>query len=82
MGTLCYGHNLDTNGSRVRFVTGASHESRSRREKAQTSPFGKSQSLVTSTPTEEGISLVRIIGGPTTPNEAATFAEEDKYLFR
>ena len=29
-----------------------------------------------------GISLVRIIGEPTTPNEAATLAEEDKYQFQ
>ena len=30
----------------------------------------------------ENISLVRIIGEPTTPNEAATLAEEDKYQFQ
>jgi hypothetical protein len=29
-----------------------------------------------------GISLVRIIGEPTTPNEAATLAEDDKYQFQ
>jgi hypothetical protein len=28
------------------------------------------------------VSLVRIIGEPTTPNEAATLAEEDKYQFQ
>jgi len=32
-----------------------------------------------SLPEEKNISLVRIIGEPTTPNEAATLAEEDKY---
>jgi hypothetical protein len=30
----------------------------------------------------ENVSLVRIIGDPTTPNEAATLAEEDKYQFQ
>jgi hypothetical protein len=29
-----------------------------------------------------GTSLVRIIGEPTTPNEAATLAEDDKYQFQ
>ncbi len=29
-----------------------------------------------------GVSLVRIIGEPTTPNEAATLAEEDKFQFQ
>jgi hypothetical protein len=29
-----------------------------------------------------GTSLVRIIGEPTTPNEAATLAEEDKFQFQ
>jgi DNA modification methylase len=42
---------------------------------------GKNQSLVTSTPTED-ISLVRIIGEPTTPNEAAQLADDDKYQFQ
>ena len=41
------------------------------------------QSLVTSAATDEkGTSTVRIIGEPTTPNEAATLAEEDKYQFQ
>jgi hypothetical protein len=29
-----------------------------------------------------GTSLVRVIGEPTTPNEAATLAEEDKFRFQ
>ena len=42
------------------------------------------QSLVTSAATEMGsrTSTVRIIGEPTTPNEAATLAEDDKYQFQ
>ena len=32
--------------------------------------------------TPGAISLVRIIGEPTTPNEAATLAEEDKFQFQ
>ncbi len=42
----------------------------------------KSQSLVTSAATGDKISLVRIIGEPTTPNEAAQLAEDDKYQFQ
>ncbi|MDE3068934.1 MAG: hypothetical protein KGJ60_15480, partial [Verrucomicrobiota bacterium] len=34
------------------------------------------------TPALPEISIVRIIGEPTTPNEAATLAEEDKYQFQ
>lgn len=66
----------DTYGPRLKF------ESRSRREEAHSS--SGSQSLVTSTPTEMGsrTSTVRIIGEPTTPNEAATLAGDDKYQFQ
>jgi DNA modification methylase len=71
----------DTYGSRLKFVSGSESRS-SRREEAQTSPPEKSQSLVTSAATKENISLVRIIGEPTTPNEAATLAEEDKFQFQ
>jgi len=67
----------DTYGSRLKFIS-----SSSRREEAQTSPPEKSQSLVTSAATGERVSLFRIIGEPTTPNEAATLAEEDKYQFQ
>ena len=66
----------DTYGSRLKF------ESSSRRESAPSSSPEKSQSGLTSAATEKGISLVRIIGEPTTPNEAATLAEEDKYQFQ
>jgi site-specific DNA-methyltransferase (adenine-specific) len=71
----------DTYGSRLKFVSGSESRS-SRREEAQTSPPEKSQSLVTSAATKENISLVRIIGEPTTPNEAATLAEQDKFQFQ
>jgi DNA modification methylase len=71
----------DTYGSRMKFVSGSESRS-SRREEAQTSPPEKSQSLVTSAATKENISLVRIIGEPTTPNEAATLAEQDKFQFQ
>ena len=75
----------DAYGSRLKFVSGSlSESSRSRREEAQTSRPENSQSLVTSTPTEMGsrTSTVRIIGEPTTPNEAAQLAEDDKYQFQ
>lgn len=65
----------DTYGSRIQFV------SRSRREEAQSLSVGKSQSLVTSTPTES-ISLVHVIGEPITPADAAKLAEEDKFQFQ
>jgi hypothetical protein len=65
----------DTYGRRLKF------ESSSRREPAPSSSSEKSQSGLTSAATEK-ISLVRIIGEPTTPNEAATLAEDDKYQFQ
>jgi DNA modification methylase len=65
----------DTYGSRLKF------ESSSRRESAPSSSSEKSQSGLTSAATGN-ISLVRIIGEPTTPNEAATLAEDDKYQFQ
>ena len=78
----------DTYGSRLKFVSGPESRS-SRREEAQTSKseIGNrkseiDQSLVTSAATGDKVSLVRIIGEPTTPNEADTLAEEDKYQFQ
>jgi DNA methylase/Restriction endonuclease len=69
----------DTYGSRMKFVS-----SSSRRESAPSSSPEKSQSGLTSAATEMGsrTSTVRIIGEPTTPNEAATLAEDDKYQFQ
>ena len=66
---------LDTYGSRLKF------ESSSRHESAHSSSPEKDQSGLTSAATEN-ISLVRIIGEPTTPNEAAQLAEDDKYQFQ
>ena len=77
----------DTYGRRLKF------ESSSRREPAPSSEIvqpmerpspEKSQSGLTSAATEMGsrTSTVRIIGEPTTPNEAATLAEDDKYQFQ
>ncbi len=73
----------DTYGGRIKFVS-----SSSRREEALTeirsskSEVREDQSGLTSAATEKGGSLVRIIGEPTTPNEAATLAEEDKFQFQ
>jgi DNA modification methylase len=66
----------DTYGRRMKF------ESSSRREPAPSSPPEKDQSGLTPAATEKGISIVRIIGEPTTPNEAAQLAEDDKYQFQ
>jgi DNA modification methylase len=69
---------LDTYGTRLKF------ESSSRREPAHSSPSEKDQGgLIPPCGTAaENISLVRIIGEPTTPNEAAQLAEDDKYQFQ
>jgi site-specific DNA-methyltransferase (adenine-specific) len=63
----------DTYGSHLKF------ESSSRREPAPTS-----NSALRTPHSEMGdtVSLVRIIGEPTTPNEATTLAEDDKYQFQ
>jgi hypothetical protein len=44
--------------------------------------IGATPMTATGTVALPGISLVRIIGEPTTPNEAATLAEDDKYQFQ
>jgi site-specific DNA-methyltransferase (adenine-specific) len=68
----------DTYGSRMKFVS-----SSSRLESAHSSPSAGDQSGLTSAATgQENASLVRIIGEPTTPNEAATLAEQDKFQFQ
>jgi site-specific DNA-methyltransferase (adenine-specific) len=61
----------DTYGSRLKFVSGSEPEGRA------ALPRGQADQQVS--PTE---SVVRIIGEPTTPNEAATLAEEDKFQFQ
>jgi hypothetical protein len=45
-------------------------------------PPGEGEAIAAPTASDAGISLVRIIGEPTTPNEAATLAEDDKYQFQ
>jgi hypothetical protein len=44
--------------------------------------IGATPMTATGTVALPGISLVRIIGEPTTPNEAATLAEDDKFQFQ
>ena len=75
----------DTYGGHMKFVSGSASQTSSRENEVSDEP----QSL-----REEGsrwgarpsknftISIVRIIGEPTTPNEAATLAEEDKFQFQ
>ena len=62
----------DTYGSRLKFMVGTGSTP------SQTSSH-KDGDAVERVPTE---SIVRIIGEPTTPNEAATLAEDDKYKFQ
>jgi site-specific DNA-methyltransferase (adenine-specific) len=79
----------DTYGARMKFVTGAQGRAGSPLPAAESgeSPDGAQG---TARPTHDGahgvtrptVSLVRIIGEPTTPNEAATLAEEDKFQFQ
>src|SRR5437879_2993799 len=67
----------DTYGSRMKFVSGSDSEGRALSPKAPPTETTRSESEP-----YQNISLVRIIGEPTTPNEAATLAEEDKYQFQ
>jgi site-specific DNA-methyltransferase (adenine-specific) len=61
----------DTYGSRLKFVSGSEPEGRA------ALPRGQADQQVS--PTE---SVVRIIGEPTTPNEASVLAEQDKFQFQ
>ena len=61
----------DTYGSRLKFVSGSESGGRA------ALPRGQANQQVS--PTE---SLVRIIGEPTTPNEASVLAEQDKFQFQ
>ena len=69
----------DTYGSRLKFVSGSAPG----RAGSPLPAAGRGESSDgahgVTRPTE---SLVRIIGEPTTPNEAATLAEDDKYQFQ
>ncbi len=82
----------DTYGARMKFMSGGAHAARvpdSAARRIESSP--PSSACVSGEPPEtagqrpalpEHVSLVRIIGEPTTPNEAATLAEEDKFQFQ
>lgn len=74
----------DTYGRRLKFVSGSAEGRdaalrRPRAEGAEERPLNAGVTAQRAVPTSENISLVRIIGEPTTPNEAATLAEEDKF---
>ncbi len=77
----------DTYGSRMKFVSGPEGRDaalrRPRAEGAESErPLNAGGTAQRAVPTSENISLVRIIGEPTTPNEAATLAEDDKCQFQ
>jgi hypothetical protein len=73
----------DTYGSRMKFVSGTA-ASVERGVHAASTPErdATSKRAEARAPQESAVSLVRIIGEPTTPNEAATLAEEDKFQFQ
>jgi hypothetical protein len=79
---------LDTYGRRLKFVSGEARASRPPRSASSPDasssavPSGETPDGATGTVALPGTSTVRIIGEPTTPNEAATLAEEDKYQFQ
>jgi hypothetical protein len=84
----------DTYGPRLKFVSGGAHAPRVSGSAPSPNPSSAhepSHASVSATRASltapeagalPGISLVRIIGEPTTPNEAATLAEDDKYQFQ
>jgi DNA modification methylase len=81
----------DTYGSRLKFISGGTSSASPisepvgraalprRRENDGRAALPRRQADPQVSPTE---SIVRIIGEPTTPNEAATLAEDDKYQFQ
>ena len=66
----------DTYGSRLKFVSGTQQSS------AGVPPAPSSSINKDAAGTAALHSLVRIIGEPTTPNDAATLVEDDKYQFQ
>jgi len=72
---------VDTYGSRLKFVNGPSKPPERGVHAASTSEREPASKRLKSRPPET-LSLVHIIGEPTTPNEAATLAEQDKYQFQ
>ena len=71
----------DSLGSRTKFVSGLP-ACAGRGVHAASTPERDATSKRAEARAPENISLVRIIGEPTTPNEASTLAEEDKYQFQ
>jgi hypothetical protein len=69
----------DTYGSRLKFVSGPLQR---RTGVAPVSNISETENSETGATPVLRESLVRIIGEPTTPNEAATLAEDDKYQFQ
>jgi site-specific DNA-methyltransferase (adenine-specific) len=77
---------LDTYGRRLKFASGSEGRDaalrRPRAESAEDHPLDAGGDGAARRPYQENLSLVRIIGEPTTPNEAAQLAEDDKYQFQ
>ena len=81
----------DTYGPRLKFMTGATASPSPPRSGGEGRGEVRKSNPLTSAPAtlsplrgarEKKYRLVRIIGEPTTPNEAATLAEDDKYQFQ
>jgi hypothetical protein len=83
----------DTYGRRLKFVSGSAAQvgrvcpsappsDSTQRRGEDTTPYPNERRAGTDAPYLQETSLVRIIGEPTTPNEAATLAEEDKFQFQ
>jgi hypothetical protein len=86
--TLIKNRLLDTYGSRIRFVSGSAAEGARPRAQQRASETGLSGDSSAEKDSDlaaagdgrtPGVSLVRIIGEPTTRNEAAVLAEQDKF---
>jgi hypothetical protein len=76
----------DTYGSRIKFVSGADGRDasprRPRAESAEERPLDAGGTAQRAVPTTENVSLVHVIGEPTTPADAAKLAEDDKFQFQ
>ncbi|HOC57961.1 MAG TPA: DNA methyltransferase [Verrucomicrobiota bacterium] len=70
----------DTYGSRMKFVTGSAHTAAD--EESFPLPQGEGATPGHASSQAAAVSVVRIVGEPTTPNEAATLAEQDKFQFQ
>ena len=77
----------DTYGSRMKFISGGTSSTSPTSESGGRAALPRGQADQQVSPTESigmgsRTSIVRIIGEPTTPNEAATLADDDKYQFQ